>query len=198
MSFTDLLDHRHLVTRQLRRRDKEWSLWLLRPLGHIFMQLPERVWQGAKVIVELPENVYTLLTRGGSAPLQIEDIEPGIDWTGGVVRVGRRWVYKITVVYVTAAGGVKSRVFDTFEIKEGPRSDLVWRDGDDRQRSRIPGEMGAVYECGGVSGGVCGVVSGGCWELEQAFLSCRGLVLSLAGCASPRWTFLFWRLCAQP
>lgn len=47
------------------------------------MQLPERVWQGAKVIVELPENVYTLLTRGGSAPLQIEDIEPGIDWTGG-------------------------------------------------------------------------------------------------------------------
>lgn len=101
------------------------------------MQLPERVWQGAKVIVELPENVYTLLTRGGSAPLQIEDIEPGIDWTGKVVQVGGRWVYRITVVYVTAAGEVKSRVFDTFEIKEGPRSDLVWRDGDDRQRSRV-------------------------------------------------------------
>lgn len=103
------------------------------------MRLPERVWEGAKVIVELPENVYILLTRGRSAPLRIEDIEPGIDGTGGggAVQVGGRWLYRITVVYVTAAGEVKSRVFDTFEIKEGPWSDLVWRDGDDRQRSRV-------------------------------------------------------------
>lgn len=138
VSFTDLLDQRVLVTRQLKRRDLEWSLWLLRPLGHIFMRLPDNVWEGAKVIVELPENVYKLLTRGNSAALDIKDIEPGIDWTGGVVQVeGGRWVYRITVVYVTAAGEVKSRVFDTFEIKEGPRSDLIWREGDDGQRSRV-------------------------------------------------------------
>lgn len=139
VSFTDLLDQQVRVTRQLKRRDLEWSLWLLRPLGHIFMRLPERrVWQGAKVIVELPENAYKLLTRGNSAALDIKDIEPGIDWTGGVVQVEEgRWVYRITVVYVTATGEVKSRVFDTFEIKEGPRSDLIWREGDDGQRSRV-------------------------------------------------------------
>lgn len=138
VSFTDLLDQRVLVTHQLKRRDREWSLWLLRPLGHIFIRLPARVWEGAKVIVELPENAYKLLTRGNSAALDIKGIEPGIDWTGGVVQVeGRRWVYRITVVYVTAAGEVKSRVFDTFEIKEGPRSDLIWREGDDGQRSRV-------------------------------------------------------------
>lgn len=83
VSFTDLLDQRFLATRQLRRRDLELGLWLLRPLEHTFMRLPDRVWQGAKVIVERPENVYTVVTRGRSAPLQIEDIEPGIDWTGG-------------------------------------------------------------------------------------------------------------------
>lgn len=88
--------------------------------------------------MELPENAYKLLTLGNSAALDIKGIEPGIDWTGGVVQVeGRRWVYRITVVYVTAAGEVKSRVFDTFEIKEGPRSDLIWREGDDAQRSRV-------------------------------------------------------------
>ena len=88
--------------------------------------------------------------------LEIEDIVAGLDWVGRVM-----WEGGILVVYENARGEVQRVDCGSSEIKGGPKSDLIWRDEDFKQRSRVkeryPERWGRyVRDNRGVLRGVCG------------------------------------------
>ncbi|KAK1832540.1 hypothetical protein QBC39DRAFT_381371 [Podospora conica] len=138
ISFTDLLDHRPIVHTQSRKETLVWNVWLLMPLGAACLCMPQRLREGGKIIVELPENAYTHLTRGGMRPVAMRDREYGRSTAGALVRDERgRWVYRMAMWYTRADGQARRDFHDVFEMREGPKSDFVWSDRDQMRKSRM-------------------------------------------------------------